>query len=410
MLERIRPGTSRVLEPMTETCADTCPDFVTYHRDLADLVERREPGLWRWFASDELTSDVIDQQRLELLKSTYRLDRTSHKALHEAADTAAAKLGLEAPVTLYQAEGQGGRNAALIYMPGEVHVVFFGDMLKALDGPETLALLGHELAHFRHFAHDGGRYFVLDRLLDWITGEPDSAASFAESRRLFRLWLEIYADRVALWVCGDRDAAIRTLVKATTGIDQVSPEAYLKQAAEAIEGGGDAPSQGHSHPETFLRARALELWAEGAEDAEARIAKLIAGEAKIEALDLLGQQRMTLLTRDTIRAFLAEPEMRCEAVEAAARAILPDILADLAIPGDLPERVEALPPSLAEYLCFILLDLATAEPDLGDGAIDAAARVAATLGLSGFPALAAKELRLTKKRREALGATGEAEA
>ncbi|GAB5352375.1 M48 family metalloprotease [Qipengyuania sp. 483] len=39
-------------------------------------------------------------------------------------------------------------NALLVYMPGEIHFVFFSPILEKLAKEELLGLMGHELSHF----------------------------------------------------------------------------------------------------------------------------------------------------------------------------------------------------------------------------------------------------------------------
>ena len=50
-------------------------------------------------------------------------DRETHGTLYAAADDAAQALEIDAPITLYQAPGANGANAALWFMPGEAHVI-----------------------------------------------------------------------------------------------------------------------------------------------------------------------------------------------------------------------------------------------------------------------------------------------
>jgi len=42
--------------------------------------------VWKWFSSSEAESDFSDAVQLELLKSTYRMNRLDHEALYVLAD------------------------------------------------------------------------------------------------------------------------------------------------------------------------------------------------------------------------------------------------------------------------------------------------------------------------------------
>src|SRR5205814_5452318 len=45
-----------------------------YHIELRDYLKSEERELWNWFASAQAKADYTENLRLELLKSTYRLD------------------------------------------------------------------------------------------------------------------------------------------------------------------------------------------------------------------------------------------------------------------------------------------------------------------------------------------------
>src|SRR5258707_409473 len=104
-----------------------------YHCALRDYLKAQEPELWKWFASARAQADYTENLRLELLKATYRLDPESHHDLYQAAAEARARLQLDIPVTLYQAQHSTQPNAALYYMPGEGHLVFSGPIFALLN-------------------------------------------------------------------------------------------------------------------------------------------------------------------------------------------------------------------------------------------------------------------------------------
>ena len=122
-------------------------DPLPYHVELRDCLKSQERELWNWFASARAQADYTENLRLELLKSTYRLDADGHPELYLSVEAAKARLQLDIPVTLYQAQNSPQANAALYFMPGEGHIVFSGALLTQLDADEIKAVIGHELAH-----------------------------------------------------------------------------------------------------------------------------------------------------------------------------------------------------------------------------------------------------------------------
>src|SRR6266581_8859243 len=89
-----------------------------YHVELRDYLKSHERELWNWFASAQAKADYTENLRMELLKSTYRLDADAHPQLYQSVDEAKAGLRLDMPVTLYQAQNSPQLNALLFHIPG----------------------------------------------------------------------------------------------------------------------------------------------------------------------------------------------------------------------------------------------------------------------------------------------------
>ena len=121
---------------------------LSYHVGVAEYLQRHEADRWKWFSADRFRAEQSESVRLDLLKSTYRLERDSSPALYAAADEVAAKLDLAAPLTFYQSQSAGGLNASLAYVPGEAHIVLQGRVTDWLTPAELRSVLGHELAAF----------------------------------------------------------------------------------------------------------------------------------------------------------------------------------------------------------------------------------------------------------------------
>jgi len=367
---------------------------LAYHVEARDYLKSRERELWNWFASAQAKADYTENLRLELLKSTYRLDPQGHPELYANLNEAKARLQLDIPVTLYQAQNTAQLNAALFFMPEEGHVVLSGPVLTLLNGEELKSVLGHELAHYHLWWRDGGEFHIADRLLQAAANDPRAAASHEQTARRYQLYTEIFADRGSLRVTSDLHSVIAGLVKVQTGLSQVSAPSYLKQAEE-IFAQGIVATEGLSHPEAFIRARALAFWQDQPETASAQIVNLIEGAPGLDDLDLLGQTRWTSGTRRLVEFFLQPKWFQTPAVLGHARLFFDDLQpARTRDPGAL-DGLKAGDTRLGEYLCYVLLDFVTADRDLEDLPLAAALELSRQLELDApFEKLAARELKL----------------
>lgn len=380
-----------------------------YHQQLVALLKSSEPQLWQWASSAQAERDHAQQVRTHLLKQTYRLDEQGHAAALRQAAAVAARLEINAPITLYQALGGSGMNASLFYLPGEVHIVFTGAVLDTLSGSELDAVLGHELAHYRLWEIEGRDFLTAERLLAMAANDDRAAMSHIHTSRRLQLYTEIYADRGALVGSGKLQAAVAALVKTATGLQEVSARSYLRQAEEIFanhEGSSTrkARSRGVDHPETFIRARALRLWAEGDEQVDRWLGQVIEGGLSLQELDLLGQHRLAAMSRQVITELLDSKWFRTPATLAHACAYFPDFNSNSAATD--PQVAEALGAALGEadihtreYLCYLLLDFAVIDRDLEEASLAAAFSLSDRLGLGEiFESITARELRIGKRQ------------
>lgn len=387
---------------------DLFQGVLPYHRDLADYFEREEPELWAWFGSAQARAQAADAARLELLKHTYRLEPGSHPELFAAVEQAKAALGVTAPVTVYQAQAGLGRNLMLYYLPGEAHVVLQGDVLELLNGAELAAVIGHELAHFALWEGAGGRHLVTSDIAHALVQDRRAAPSHAASHRLLTLYTEIFADRGSLAAAGDLSAAVGGLVKIHTGMAQVDPAAYLRQADE-IFSRESVETEGVTHPEAFVRARALRLWSEAAPDRDAETRRMIEGRCGMDRLDLLAQEKLTAQTRRWLDLLVRADWMRTDSVRAHARLFFPDFEFAASTPDD-PELLADLrgaSDSVRDYYCYVMLDFASVDPELELEPLRAALTLADELGWGErLEALAVKELKVRKRETQQLRGNG----
>ena len=365
-----------------------------YHVELRDYLKSSERELWSWFASAEAQLDFTEKLRLALLKSTYRLDSESHPDLFQNVLEVKERLQLDIPVTLYQAQNSVGTNACLYFIPGEGHVVFSGPVLTLLDADELKSVIGHELAHFHLWSRENAEFLIADRLIQAVAADPRAAASHAQAARRYQLYTEIFADRGALCATGLLHPVIAGLVKIQTGLAHVSAPAYLKQAEEIFTRASVATEE-NSHPEAFIRARALSLWHDQPEIAAASIAAMIEGDDRLDELDVIGQRRLTDATRRLVEYLLQPKWFQTPAVLGHARLFFGDFEPSATRSSAMLEGLKFSDRRTREYLGYLLLDFVTADPELGEMPLAAALELSRELDLnSDFEKLVTKELKI----------------
>jgi hypothetical protein len=272
--------------------------------------------------------------------------------------------------------------------------VFSGPVLTLLNADELKSLLGHELAHFHLWWRDQGEFQIADRLLDTVAHDPRASLSHIQSARRYQLYTEIFADRGALWVTNDLHPVISSLVKIQTGLSQVSAASYLKQADE-IFAQSKVITEQLSHPEAFIRTRALALNQEDRDNVASEISAMIEGTTTLEDLDLLGQVQLTQATRHLLVSLLQPPWFQTPAVLGHARLFFDDFQ---------PAARKNAPPfkglKLAdhhwrEYGCYVLLDFVAIDPELDEMPLAAAFNLCRQLGWEIlFEKIVTKELKI----------------
>jgi hypothetical protein len=384
----------------TETSLPVLP----YHAALVNYLKAEEPETWAWFGSAQAQAEYAESLRVELLKQAYRLDAVAYPDLFAALADARARLGVTAPVTLYQSQSNRQLNATLLYLPDEAHIVFEGGLLQLLNPGELRSVLGHELAH--HVLWNTTPAQLADRVVHAMAADSRAEPSHVETARLMRLYTEIYADRGALRVAGDPAVVISGLVKLATGLPQVDVPSYVRQAEE-IFAKSKVKTDEVSHPDLFIRARALTLWAENAPEADREIVRMIEGERVLDRLDLLGQQRMTGLTLRWLQHFLRPAWIRTEAVRAQARLFFPDFdfAPEAAKDVALLDELRGASLSVRDYFCYLLLDFCAVDAELELEPLRAAFALTGELGWDErLESLAVKELKLKKREAQQLRA------
>jgi len=349
-----------------------------YHTAVVDYLRRNEPEVWRWAGARMTDEQQRESLRTALLRDTCRIDPGAHAEVHAQLACAMARLGIDAPATLYQSPGQE-MNAALLYVPGEVHIVVQGPLFERLEPAELLAVFGHELSHYLLWSREGGALLAADRILHDAVVSGQASNSQRETLRRYALHTELFADRGGAVAAGDAAPAVSALVKIQTGIGSVDAAAYLRQADEVVAREAGA-SSAHTHPETFIRARALALWWEGAPGLDDWLAARLQGPLALDRLDLLGQDRLQHLTRGFLAHYLADGALASDAVLAQVRMLFPDWREDEPQSGPEQFGPAAADDSVRGYLNALMLDLALLDPDGQDAALLRAGQLAQSLG------------------------------
>jgi len=462
------------------------PEALPYHLKVRDYF-KQQTSTWEFFAAARTREEQLVSFQTELLKNTYQFRRETDPALYEKIDLAREKLGLGAlQVTAYQAQytNDPDVNASIVYLHQQAHLVFSGPILERLNEPELQAVIAHELTHIRLYTLLDGDLEVADRIITAIANNynseppyagkppswkiasfphpsedgPSASASvtpFYETARLFKLYTEIYCDRGAYAVVGHRGPVITSLVKIATGLSEVNAEGYSQQADAIFSAEPGTQSAMPTHPENFIRTRALRLWEQqqvaGAPDPgegggvpvfgegpreranEDAISRMIEGQPELDRLDLFSQRELNDLTKLFLQEYLRPAWFHSTLVMGLASEYFSDIrfagggegaggseAGGKSSGGSEGDRIEGgrrgadrgdgareklmdaiagAHSSVREYFAYVLLDFALADPSLEEMPAGRAFEFAADIQLTAtYEMIYKKELQLSDKK------------
>jgi len=361
---------------------------LSYHQEMAAYLQSRHRAVWESFDAAQKSVNRRADVELHLLKSAYRLSPSDHPELHASVAKARAILGVEQPITLYQAHRGHADNASMSYTEEQGHLKFEGEILSYLQPEELDGLIGHEIGHYKLWCENQSAILTSSRILDAMASERDVHSSLIESQRLHRLYTEIYCDRAGALVSGSPEPMVSVLLKLSAGDIRVAPEHYIAQAEEIFQKSAEERSQGNTHPEHFIRARAVARWCRerDARAVDDLVTEMIEGRKHLGDLDVLARDRLTIWTRSVLHRLtdLVAPSPG-SAWERHRERFLPleteradEERVDLATirKGLLP-----LSATVRDYFGYLLLDFATIDPERRD-AIRRCHEVAGELGLS----------------------------
>lgn len=371
----------------------------SYHIKLRDNLKSQKKT-WDWFSSVKVKDEQLQEFKSNLLKNTYRLDKENNLELYEKVQLAKDKLGLNIDVTIYQAQNSIDNNAGISYLAGEAHIVLSGQIMKLLTDTELLSILAHELSHVRLFTIDNAEFEVADRIITCIANDHRSEDVYIETARLFRLYMELYCDRGSLLVTENIETVLSGLIKINTGLDKVSVESYLKQAEEIFIA-EKAKSEYQTHPENYIRVRALKLWDIENDKSESKITEMIEGDIQINDLDIFKQNKIKELTFSIIKLLLKPKWTRTSAVLSLAKQYKSDFKTDdtIVINDEFILDISSLSKSVKEYLSYVLMDFALVDPTLEEVPMGFAFQLAEDLMLKDcFNDVVKKELKLGERK------------
>ena len=295
-------------------------------------------------------------------------------------------------------------NATIVYLNDEAHIVFSGKLMQTLNDEELLAIIAHELSHVQLYKQLDGQVEVTDRIVSAIGNHPGSTPAHYETARLFKLYTEIFCDRGAYLVTGNYRPIISSLVKSATGLQTVNADSYIKQAEEIFATDATTKTVGVTHPENFVRARAVWLWHSKGHEAESLIREMIEGHTGFDELDLFKQQTIASITQQLITLILQPSWMQTPQAIALGKQYFGSLdLNESSEKKQLLTRIESLQQNVQEYLAYVLYDFATVDKQLEDVPLGYSFFLADELKLSeAFATAVKKERKLTDKKTASL--------
>ncbi|MRX39449.1 M48 family metalloprotease [Flavobacterium sp. LC2016-23] len=369
-----------------------------FHSDLRDYFKKQDKT-WSWFSEEKIKAEQQEAFKTDLLKNSYRIDPDTEPKVYEILNVAKDKLGIIVPITIYQSQSMDGNNAGVVFFDNEAHIILSGTILKLLNEDELLVLFGHELSHIVLFSLENGDFEITNRIINTIASDSSSELFYYETARLYQLYTELFCDLGALKVSGSLETTIQTLVKLNTGLEKVSAESYLKQANEILER-IEKGSNGETHPENFIRAKALEIFEKDNSGYYSKTEKIISGKTDLHQLNLFNKKLVFDTTKELISIILKPKWAQSEYCHALYKQYFANsaIRTDAFIDAVFKLKIENSRKNLKEYYAYVMLDFALCDPDLKEAFIGHILDIAEQLSLQEeMKWILKKELNLTEK-------------
>lgn len=343
-----------------------------YHYQLVQYFQTRYPAVWQSFHAAHKAVNRRTDIELNLLKTSVRLPEADNPALYEVVERARQLLEVEQPIILYQSHRGHQDNASMHYTEEQGHLKFEGEILSSLRQEEIAALIGHEVGHYKLWATDNGDHRTCARLLETMNAARDVHSSLQESHRIAQLYTEIFCDRAGAMVAGRLEPMVSALVRVGAGDVMVTAEDYIAQVEEIYQKSADECSHGQTHPECFIRARALSRWVrdeQGEEAVNRLIKEMIEGRKELGRLDAVARDRLTGWTQRIVRNLSDRVRVPQDGAWSRHRErFLPLHPANPADENsDLREICQGLvweSETVRDYFVFLLMDFAVVDPSV----------------------------------------------
>jgi predicted SprT family Zn-dependent metalloprotease len=370
-----------------------------FHYKLRDHFKKQEKT-WKWFSEVKVKEEQTEQFKNELLKNTYRLDPGAEASIYSLLEKAKNKLGIIIPVTIYQSQYSQDTNAGIIFIQNEAHLVLSGPILKSLKEEELLALISHELSHVLLYTIENGDFEVTSRIINAIGNDHRSDSAFNETARLFSLFTELYCDIGAFKVCESAEIVISTLVKVETGLEKISAANYIKQADEVLAK-LEKGSSGESHPESFIRAKSIDLYSRKEQEAYKEISDIILGKLNLFHLNIFTKEEVQETTRDLIHLIMKPKWMQSEHHKAHYQQYFQEFKTNSSamISPEFKEKITSGSSSMKDYYSYVMLDFALCDQEISEPASGHVLDLAEQLEISdALTKILKKELNFSDKK------------
>lgn len=340
--------------------------MLKYHKKVHSYF-KTQTKTWDYFASAKTKEEQLIELKNELLKNTYKFNEATDLKIYDKINTIKSVYNLSnVKVTVYQAQYNDDRNASVIYLQNEAHIVFSGGILQLMNEDELLAILAHELAHVKLYTEMNGEIEIADRIITAIANSASSEMNYYETARKFKLYTEIYCDKTALLVTKNIDPIITSLVKSSTGLQQINAETYLQQADEIFEKSGSSKSENNSHPENFIRAKAIQLWNIDELVAEEKIIQMIEGKYELDSLDIFNQETLKALSMHILELIMKPKWMQTTLHINLCKQYFSNFQIEnkTLLTEKILNELQDLHISIKNYLAYMLFDFAKADVSL----------------------------------------------
>lgn len=340
--------------------------------------------VWSWFDRSEVREEYIEKLKGDFLRHAERMDPAKEPGIYEQVEKVMMKLSLSLPLIIYHENKSPDARANIVYTGNEAHLVFSGPIMTLLSETEMQAVIAHKLGLVLFLSPENQDYEVADRMLTAMINDTRSEDIYRESAGMFRLFKELYCDQIAMLVCGDPDVLLSALWKMQNASKAITPEAFLRQAEEALSPEGSG-LEGAYCPDVYIRAMSLQKMklSNDRQQTEDVVLQMIRRKQDVQRPDLIMQEEIRILTGSLIASVLKPQWMKSARNLLLAQKYFPDY--KTSDEGGLDATqigfINDYSKSVRSYLACVLHDFAWSDPALGKASAGQAYQIAANCGL-----------------------------